>query len=166
MATPQYNHSSTHHQALLESNRLSGQKPFDYKTTASASSILCLIHLAASARSTRNAACQHAVSSHSGFAIQRIMWMHFLNKRTALATLRPTGAQNRTAAANAFFPVHKSSSATSASEQLLGLLLLKELSEAGAFSAPLAWVTPPVQRPPGLPPCQRQRRTPRPQRIA
>ena len=44
VATPQYNHSSTHHQALLESNRLSGQKPFDYKTTASASSILCLIH--------------------------------------------------------------------------------------------------------------------------
>ena len=29
------------------------------------------------------------------------------------------GTQNRTAAANAFFPVHKSSSATSASEQLL-----------------------------------------------
>ena len=29
--------------------------------------------LAASARSTRNAACQHAVSSHRGFAIQRIM---------------------------------------------------------------------------------------------
>ena len=60
------------------------------------------------------------------------------------------GTQNRTAAANAFFPVHKSSSATSASEQLLGLLLLKELSEAGAFSARL-WhgVTPPVQRPPG-----------------
>ena len=42
------------------------------------------------------------------------------------------GTQNR---ANAFFPVHKSSSATGASEQLLELLLLKELSAAGAFSA-------------------------------
>ena len=41
--------------------------------------------------------------------------------------------QNRT---NANFPVHKSSSATGASEQLLELrLLLKELSAAGAFSA-------------------------------
>ena len=36
---------------------------------------------------------------------------------------------------NAFFPVHKSSSATGASEQLLELLLLKELSAAGAFPA-------------------------------
>ena len=57
----------------------------------------CVYILAASARSTRNAACQHAMSSHSGFAIQRIMWVHFLNKRNALATLRPTGEskQNR-----------------------------------------------------------------------
>ena len=35
---------------------------------------------------------------------------------------------------SAFFPVPKSSSATGASEQLLELLVLKELSAAGAFS--------------------------------
>ena len=45
------------------------------------------------------------------------------------------GTQNRTSVANTFFRVHKSSSATGASEQLLELLLLKELSAAGAFSA-------------------------------
>ena len=39
------------------------------------------VNLPASARSTRNAACQHAASSHSGFAIQRIMWMHFSEKK-------------------------------------------------------------------------------------
>ena len=77
------------------------------------------------------------------------------------------GSQNRTAAANAFFPVHKSPSATSASEQLLELLLLQELSEAGAFSAPVKprfWArgNPALYRGPRtLPPCQRQRRTPR-----
>ena len=114
--------------------------------------------LAASARSTRNAACQHAVSSHRGFAIQRIMWMHFSqSKKRIWRRWGLPGTQNRTAAANAFFPVHKSSSATSASEQLLELLLLKELSEAAAFSArlwhgvkPRFWARgtpPPIQRP-------------------
>ena len=39
---------------------------------------------AASARSTRNAACQHAVSSHSGFSIQRSMWTHFSEQNSCL----------------------------------------------------------------------------------
>ena len=104
----------------------------------SVSSLHTIYTLAASARSTRNAACQHAVSSHSGFAIQGIMWMHFSGiKETHLATLRPTGDPKQNRSGECIFPVHKSSSATSASEQLLELLLLKQLSEAAAFSARL-----------------------------
>ena len=52
-----------------------------------------------------------------------------------------------------YFPVHKSSSATSASEQLLELLLLKELSEAAAFSARLWHGVKPRFWARGTPPC-------------
>ena len=94
---------------------------------------LSIISLAASARSTRNAACKHAASSHSGFAIQRIMWMHFSEKKKRIGDVE-TYPGLKTERMH-FFSVHKSSSANGASEQLLELLLLRKLSAAGAFSA-------------------------------
>ena len=127
--------------------------------------------LALSSFSTQHAQCCVPASSvvtqwvcYPENHVNAFFWI----KETHLATLRPTGDPKQNRSGECIFSAYKSSSATSASEQLLELLLLKELSEAAAFSArlwhgvkPRFWArgTSPLYRGP-MPPCQAAENTP------